>query len=216
MVGARKDRFEILGNAMNSSIRRLGVINTNLQNMNTVAYKQINPDSVMFGDMLKEMFRDDERGPLINTGRKLDLAIDKPNAYFLVEGENGPERIRDGSFHIDAQGKIVNPEGKELVILDTDGAALNLHQTEDIQVNTEGKIFANGNLVGRVAIDYDNKMPGEIAYVLQGQLEGSNVNLLENTMHISQTKRHLDTMQNILAMDLQGEKGLIEGYGRNV
>lgn len=202
---------------MNSSIRRIGVINTNLENTNTVAYKQINPDSVMFGDMLKDMFRDSERGPLVSTGKKLDMALNKEDAYFLVEGENGPERTRDGNFRLDQSGKIVNFENKELVVIDrADGGPMNLNMTEEINIDRNGKIFAAGKLVGRVAVDYDNKNPGDVAYVLQGKLEGSNVSMLDNVMQAMQAKRHLDTMQNMLAMDMSGEKDLIERYGRNV
>ena len=201
---------------MSTSIKRVGIVNKNLENINTTAYKQINPDSAAFSDVLQDLFRDDEEGPMVTTNQKLDLALSKSNAYFLVEGENGPERTRNGDFHINRNGNIVNAEGKELVVLKLDGEALNLHLTEDFEIKQNGELHVQGKLRGNIAIDYDNKQPGEEAYLLQGKLEASNVNMIENTMHLVQAKRHIDTLQNMMVMDLSGEKDLIERYGRNV
>jgi flagellar basal body rod protein FlgG len=59
-------------------------------------------------------------------------------------------------------------------------------------------------------------MPGERAFVLQGKLETSNVDLQENIVKIMQVKRHIDTVQGMLSMELGIDKALIETYGRNV
>lgn len=202
--------------AMESSIKRLGVINTNLQNINTVGFKQVNPDSVIFSEVLKNAFRDEEQGASIKTENKLDLALSAPGSYFLVEGENGPERTRDGHFFLNDAGKIVNFEGKELVVLETDGKPMNFHMTEDFEIAPNGSISSKGKLVGRIAIDYEEQNPGEISYILQGTLEGSNVDLIKNSTEMLRVKRHIDTLNNMLSMDLATEKDLIERYGRNV
>lgn len=206
-----------LYNAMNSGIKRLGVINSNIENVNTIGYKSINPDSVLFSDVLKGAFRDEEQGDLMKTNEKLDLALDKSNAYFLVEGENGPEKVRDGRFHINEEGKVVNVEGKELVILDTNGEGLDLHKVEEYTINQKGEIYISNNFLGRIPVHYEgNVRPGEEAKILQGHLESSNVDLSQNIVSIMQTRRHIDTLQNILAMEMVIDKSLLESYGRNV
>lgn len=203
-------------NAMNSSISRLGIIQGNLANVNTTGYKEINPDSIMFSQVLSDMFRDESSGAMVKTEQNLDLAIDKTNAFFLVEGPNGPERTRDGRFTLNAEGKMVNTEGKELVILDRTDAAFDMHQSENIEIGRNGEIEVNGRLAGRIAIDYENREPGEQASVLQGRLESSNVDMTKNIMTMIQTKRHIDTLQNMMAMEMITDKSLMESYGRNV
>jgi flagellar basal body rod protein FlgG len=59
-------------------------------------------------------------------------------------------------------------------------------------------------------------MPGDRVFVLQGKLETSNVDLQANITKIMQIKRHIDTVQSMLSMELGVDKALIETYGRNV
>jgi flagellar basal-body rod protein FlgG len=203
---------------MNSSIKRIGIVQTNLENARTVGYKAIHPDSVLFSDMLKDMFRDGSQGSLMPTDRQLDLALTNPNAFFLVEGAQGPERSRDGHFHFDENGKIVNFEGKELVIVDRtiDTVEEPMHLTDDFDVDKEGKIFVNGKFLGRVVVDFEGKASGEQAHIIQGKLESSNVDVKDNLITMLQVKRHIDTIQGMMAMGLVADKSLVETYGRNV
>lgn len=205
---------------MESSVRRIGIIQTNLENVHTVGFKSIHPDSVLFSDTLRDVFRDESQGSFLPTEQKLDLALSLPTAFFLVEGEDGPVRSRDGQFHINDKGKIVDTQNRELVILNQNpekeiGEAI--IKGGDVKVDRDGNIRINGDLHGRVAIDYSSKqMPGERAFVLQGKLETSNVDLQENIVKIMQVKRHIDTVQGMLSMELGVDKALVETYGRNV
>lgn len=211
-----RNSSELVYDAMHSSIQRIGIIQTNLENVNTVGYKAINPDSVLFSDMLKDMFRDDEQGSLISTKRPLDLALSGEDAYFLIEGMNGVERTRDGQFHINPEGKIVNHEGKELVILDKQDPDLKINSGQNVEINNEGQIRVDDVLLGRIAVDYENKQPGYRAYISQGKLEVSNVDIQENLMKIVQVKRHVDTLQGVMVMGLAADKSIVETYGKNV
>ncbi len=209
--------YNTVHDAMNSSIRKLGVLQMNLDNVDSIGYKAVNPDAVLFSELLKDMFRDESQGELMHTGRNLDISLTSQNAYFLVEGEEGPERIRNGSFFLDNKGKIINNEGKELVVLDRNiDDEIKLHMTSDIKVSPKGEITADGKYYGRIAVDYDHRAPGEIAYVTQGKLEASNVDVNNTFMNMVQIKRHVDTLQGILAMEMVLDKSLVETYGRNV
>jgi flagellar basal-body rod protein FlgF len=168
---------------------------------------------------MKQVFRDESQGVLINTNNKLDLALSKPNAYFLVEGPNGPERTRDGQFSVNEEGKIVDIENRELVILDQkpDKSIVNkVISGSDLEIDKEGNIRIDGDLYGRIPIDYQSQEPGDEAYMIQGRLEASNVDLQENIIKIMQVKRHIDTVQGMLALELGVDKALVETYGRNV
>jgi|GEM_PF-1699301 len=209
--------YNTVHDAMNSSIRKLGVLQTNLDNVETIGYKAVNPDAVLFSEMMKDMFRDESQGELMHTGRNLDLSLSSANAYFLVEGEEGPERVRNGSFYLNNKGQIVSHDGKELVVLDKDPEeTTKLHHTSDLKVNAKGEIIADGKYYGRLAIDYDHRAPGQIAYVAQGKLEASNVDINTTFMNMVQIKRHVDTLQGIMAMEMVLDKSIVETYGRNV
>jgi len=220
MASLQGKNINNLYDAMNSSVRRIGIIQTNLENVHTVGFKSIHPDSVLFSDTLKDVFRDESQSSYLPTEQKLDLALTSATAFFLVEGQEGPERSRDGQFHLNQEGKIVDSQNRELVILDQDpekpiGEAI--ANGGDCEINKDGHVRINGDFYGRVAIDYSSKrMPGERAFVLQGKLETSNVDLQENIVKIMQVKRHIDTVQGMLSMELGIDKALIETYGRNI
>lgn len=208
-----------LYDAMKSGVRRIGIIQENIKNNRTVAFKGINPDSVLFTDTLSEVFRDESQGVLEKTGNKLDLALSSGEAFFLVEGKDGPLRTRDGEFHISPEGKIVDFQNRELVILDQDpdkSIGVAVSQGADLEIDKQGTLRLNGDVFGRIAIDMNNPKPGERAYVLQGKLETSNVDVSHNIVQMMQTRRYIDTVQGVLAMEMVVDKSLIETYGRNV
>lgn len=208
-----------LYDAMQHSIKRIGIIQTNMENFNTVGFKSVLPDSVLFSETLKDVFRDESQGAFMPTQQKLDLAISRADAFFLVEGEDGPVRSRDGQFHVNKEGKIVDIQNRELVILDRhlEKPIEESYVTgKDLEIDKHGVIRIDGEVYGRIAIDYESKGPGDTAYVLQGKLEASNVDLQENIVKLMQVKRHIDTVQGILSMELNVDKTLIETYGRNI
>jgi len=209
-----------LYDAMQSSIKRIGIIQNNLDNVNTVSFKSIHPDSVLFSDTLRDVFRDENQGAFLQTQEQLDIALNKPTAFFLVEGADGPERTRDGQFHITADRRIVDCQDRDLVILDQDPNKTVADYVADgvsLDIDKHGVIRADGVYAGKLAIDYSAPLaPGDKAQVLQGRLEASNVDLQANITKLLQVKRHIDSIQGILSMELGVDKALIETYGRNV
>lgn len=207
-----------LYDAMDTSTRRIGIIQTNLDNVHTIGYKNIYDDSALFSQTLKQVFRDKSQGAFNQTGQVLDMAISHPEGFFLVEGENGPERTRDGQFHISSQGQIVDSMGRKLVILEEDPedpAALHYVRGEDFKVDPSGSIRANGVRVGKIAVDFTPVKPGERAFILQGKLEQSNSDLSSSITKLMMVKRHVDQIQGVMSMELSVDKALIDTYGRN-
>ena len=219
MVDFHNQNVGSLYDAMSTSVRRIGIVQTNMENVNTVGFKTVHGDSVLFSDTLRDVFRDETQGGYMTTDQKLDVALSKEGAYFLVEGEDGPLRTRDGQFHVNADKKIVDVQEREVVILDQKpdkSVAEYVIKGAEIIIEKNGLIRADGDLVGRLAIDYDSKGPGDEAHVLQGKLEASNVDLQENIVKLLQVKRHIDTVQGMISMNLSVDKALVETYGRNV
>ena len=219
MVNFHNKNVGSLYEAMTKSVKRIGIVQSNLDNVNTVGFKSVHPDSVLFSDTLKDVFRDERQGAFTPTGRELDLALNKEGAYFLVEGEDGPERSRDGQFHVSPEKKIVDIQNRELVILEQNPekpVSEYVIKGIPIEVDKHGLVRADGGVVGRIAVEYDSKGPGDEAHVLQGKLEASNVDLQENIVKLLQVKRHIDNIQGVLSMELNVDKALVETYGRNV
>ena len=219
MVSYHNKNVGSLYDAMSKSVRRIGIVQTNMENVNTVGFKSVHGDSVLFSDTLKDVFRDERQGAFLKTEQNLDLALSKEGAYFLVEGEDGPLRTRDGQFHLSKDKKVVDVQDRELVILDEKPertVAQAILKGEEIEIDKHGKIRADGNLIGRIALDYDSKGPGDEVHIMQGSLEASNVDLQENIVKLLQVKRHIDTVQGMISMNLSVDKALVETYGRNV
>jgi len=196
------------------------IVKHNIKNANTVGFKGVFANAVLLDPYNVNKFRDETQGVNTTTPNSpLNLALDGENAFFLVEGANGPERTRDGRFMLNQDGEIVNHEGKELVVLerplDLDTRDLIKH-SEDININRFGEIRVQGKFLGKVAIDYQNRLPGQQARIQQGHLEMSNVSLEDCILKVVELKRHHETLQNMMAMNMTVEKSLVDTYGRNV
>lgn len=85
----------------------------------------------------KAMLASDDRvGALKRTGAPLDLAL-TGQGYFELSGPQGPVYTRQGSFHLDAQGKVVNAQGHALMGIDGDIVLTGAQPGVDAQ----GKVF---------------------------------------------------------------------------
>ncbi len=54
---------------------------------------------------------DSKQGPLVVTGRALDVALRKPDAWFVVKTPQGERYTRAGSVQVSADGTLRTPEG---------------------------------------------------------------------------------------------------------
>jgi flagellar hook protein FlgE len=107
----------------------ISVVGDNIANASTVGYKR---NRASFSDMLGGELDSQrlgggvrlagtqtmwEQGAVTQTGNPLDLAI-RGGGMFMVKGnhggQNGQFYTRDGRFHLDDQGFVVNPSGLRL------------------------------------------------------------------------------------------------------
>lgn len=143
---------------------RMDVLANNIANINTPGYKaaqasfqdtlyqtiragtaQSNPSQMGTGVMLAAVLNNFNQGPLVPTGRSLDLAING-NGFFGVKAgdESGEDKIyytREGSFSVDKEGYLVNSSGLRLV--DESGSEIQLDVSKPIaaiNVSNMGKI----------------------------------------------------------------------------
>ena len=133
---------------------------------------------------------------MIPTDSPLDLAISGPG-YFAVETEQGETLYtRNGHMRISEEGFLVTGSGDR--ILDISGSPIEIGpQDTDLTIAGEGTITSNTRPVGQISlVEFEDAyalkkvgnslyrtdqvaLPAETTNVVQGMIEGSNVNPIE-------------------------------------
>ncbi|MGR3379374.1 flagellar basal-body rod protein FlgF [Salipiger abyssi] len=98
-------------------------------------------------------YLDDAPGALVQTGNALDMALTGQGwfAYELADGRTAYGR--DGSFVLDAQGRMVTASGAQ--VLDAGGAPLNIPPefASTVSISADGVIFSTeGGVLGQVGV----------------------------------------------------------------
>lgn len=159
-----------------TSEHRMAIISNNLANVNTVGYKA---DTVAFKDTMIHFAHDFIREPLENlrskplfpeaqqraqvrlavektdftqggmqyTGNPLDIAI-TGEGFFRIQTPNGDFLSRNGAFCQNADGTLVTKQGWP--VLGTNGPIQIPEGTRGVQINSEGRVFADGAEVAQL------------------------------------------------------------------
>lgn len=230
----------ILYNAANGgrgNFARQEVIANNLANVNTTGFKAdlyqaqtlyvqdakgINNHAQSF-IVQNPSGADFAPGPVMNTGRNLDVAIDG-NGWLAVRGSNGKEAYtKAGSLKLDANGFLVTASGKQVM---GNGGPIAIPPAQSIDIGSDGtiSIIPQGNdargvtMVDRikmVSLDTanisknadglfqlknggvapaDNKLK-----LISGALEGSNVQAIDQMVAMITAGRDFETHMDLLS-----------------
>lgn len=156
------------------------------------------------------------QGNLITTGNALDLAV-QGDGFFQIQMNDGTTAYtRDGGFKVSATGQIVTSSGNPLIPnvtlpanaatltigrdgvitaeLTNGGGAQNLGQIQVARfVNPAGLQAMGGNLLKETPASGTPQLqnPGEAGAgsIMQGTLEASNVNVVEEMVNMIETQR---------------------------
>lgn len=160
-----------------------------------------------------------EQGVLEETGNPLDMAI-RGGGFLVVETPNGEVRYtRGGSFQLNGDGYLVTATGETL--LDIYGDPL-LVGSSSFTVDAMGNLYLDDEYVNTLALaDFadeameDLRKTGEGLYtyigdpdqlvafqgeLVQGSLEGSNVNVIKEMMDMMEVNRSYESNQRIVRM----------------
>lgn len=198
---------------MKSHQIRMDVIGNNIANVNTTGYKSnranfqdivyqtlrsssapvngtdgagsINPSQVGTGMTVASIGTNMGQGPLQNTGRTLDLAIQGSGLFCVTDGTHC-YYTRNGVFNVDKNGYVVDTNGNQLVdgsgSSGTPGAPIQIGGGADvidtINISTDGTITAT-NIAGE-DISPDLKI-GLYTFANQEGLEKIGQNYFEET-----------------------------------
>ncbi len=205
--------------------REMDAVANNMANMNTPAYKA---ERMMFAEYLvrpqknapmsfvqdKGMMRDLREGPLTKTGNPLDLAL-TGDGYFVIDTGQGERYTRSGRFQLDADGQITNQLGQR--VLSAAGQPIIVPPgTANISIAPDGTVSAGTEVIGTIGIvAFDNPRglkreannlyvsdaaprPAEGTHVMQGMLEESNVNPIEEMTKMIEIHRAYASNQRLL------------------
>lgn len=155
-------------------------------------------------------------GPLAATGSRFDLAV-QGAGYLAVQGPEGELYTRGGSLRLGADGTLLHQSGYPLL---TEAGVLTIPAGAEFAVTEDGTISINGAAAGRVRLVtfadpgglrhaghglVQSAAPGEAdtgSRVLQGTLEGSNVDPVQAMVEMMVLLREFEANQrSILAQD---------------
>ena len=176
-------------------------------------------------------FSDPSQGAVKQTGNPTDLAI-QGRGYFMVETPDGNRLTRAGAFAMNPEGEMVNPDGYRL--LDTGGAPIFIPpDAANVTVSQDGTVSADGNPLARIGIfdvQDENAMtrqfgtlfnPGkaeplamENATVLQGYIEGSNVNPVTEMARMIEVQRTYEMGMKFLENEDQRIRNVTRTLGQ--
>lgn len=176
--------------------------------------------SMSLGSKIGEVYTSFDQGSVRQTGNTYDLAMEGKGFFTIAvvdkEGNESIKYTRDGSFKLNSNGMLMDTNGNYVVgesghiQIPTDAAA--------ISVDSFGRIYADGNYVDSLKItdfaDYDYIAKyGENLYeavdgaeetladgtILQGYLEQSNVNSVNEMVNMIAVTRSYEANQKVIS-----------------
>jgi flagellar basal-body rod protein FlgF len=156
-----------------------------------------------------------ESGSLQKTDNPLDVAL-AGNAFFTVQGPNGPLYTRNGSFQLGADG-VLQTRGGGYPLLGQGGPIIFPADTSAITVGTDGTVMANGVSIGRLQLASFDKSealtrvgptlfeatdpqtpPPNSVRIEQGFREGSNVQPVQEMVSMLMGMRFYEAAQKAM------------------
>jgi len=195
--------------------RRQEVVASNLANVNTDGFKGERAFARLLDGNLPviDTATDLRNGSVSATGNPLDVAI-AGDGFFVAQTPKGERLTRGGSLSIDADRRIVDAAGNQLLGVDSVPAG-----ARQIAIDAQGRVKADGKDIGRFRIE--TVPPGTNLQheggslfsttatrseadmtrtkVRQGAIEGSNVSSLESMVDMIAVQRAYGAVQKSIA-----------------
>ena len=244
--------LDIAATGMLAQQRNVEVVSNNLANMNTTAYMRrrtefhdliyqdlrrvgttssdagtIVPSGVQLGLGVKlaAVYRIHEQGNLEATDNTFDLAVQGKGFFQITLPTGDTAYTRDGTFQLDADGRIVTHDGYPIIpsiTIPNNAIDVTINQSGEVLAKIEGQIaFSN---VGQIQVaNFANEAglsaegnnlltetpasgspttgaPGSTGFgsILQGFLETSNVNAVEEISNLISAQRAYEMNSKVI------------------
>ena len=186
------------------------------------------PSGLMLGTGVRSVATEKlfTQGNIVQTGNQLDLAVNGRGFFQILLPDGTRAHSRDGSFQLSANGELVNsngyaldpgitiPEQTQSVTIGADGTVSVLVSGESSPtevgqlqladfINPAGLQPMGENLFLETAASGDPQAgtPGEdgVGTLVQGSLESSNVNVVEELVNMIETQRAYEMNSKAIA-----------------
>lgn len=209
--------------------KRLDVIANNLANAATPGYRKVQTRFENFMEL--QTYTQSTQGPVRHTGNPMDVAING-EGYFRIQTDRGERYTRAGNLTVDAQGRLVTPEGWPVLgqggIIQVDGS--------NIRIGAEGQVYDGENLVDTldvvafppgVRLVHDERnllmpadpnafpMPAQNYTLEQGALEGANFSAVQEMTSMIETMRIFEACQKVMKISFEEDKQIINQLGKS-
>jgi flagellar basal-body rod protein FlgF len=210
------DTFLDAYSALEARMKIVDVITNNLANANTVGFKRD------FGQILRSETESDvatqidiSPGDLMQTGNPLDVAING-SGFFVIDTPEGQRYTRAGNFGLNAAGELVTKDSMK--VLSTQGAPVTIGEGV-VEVQDNGAVMVDGSEAATLKIVrfaephllqkegfYRVSWKGPASgietisdpQVKGGYLERSNVNAINEMVHLMAAYREFEAVQRSL------------------
>lgn len=223
-------------------LREMGTVANNIANMSTSGFRRegviyseyvqnLGPDAPSLSQAAGRV-RELEftQGALSQTGGTFDLAIEG-DGFFQIGTADGERLTRAGSFARDAAGNVVTSDGYPL--LDAGGAPVFAPpDAKTIAIAPDGTLSADGTPLGQIGLwaPLDTNqlvreggvrfavegevLPVENGVILQGFLEGSNVDPVSEIARMIEVQRAYEMGQGLLEREDERVRSVLRTLGR--
>lgn len=169
-------------------------------------------------------------GPVERTGNPLDVALQGPG-FLGVQTAQGVMYTRAGNFQINAKGELVTGAG-QLVAGKSGGALVIPKDAREVGIAADGTVSTDKGAIGQLMVsefanEQDLEPAGNGLYklsdgaastagpalntkVIQGALEGSNVQAITETTRMIDVLREYQATQNMLQNEHERETTMIQ------
>lgn len=213
--------LENIKNTMLANLTKNEVVANNLANVQTNGYKK----DILFIEYMQDQMTikskistDFNQGRLKETHNPLDVALRGPG-FFTIETQDGEYYTRDGHFSVGNSGELLTSSGDYVlgqsgrIYISKDGtkpAAVSINQQGDIYIDKEYldtlKIIdvENKDALKKVGAGYYSIEPDvdiatiENVNVMQGNLEESNVNPINEMIQLIDLQRQYESLHRAI------------------
>jgi flagellar basal-body rod protein FlgF len=210
------DSFIDAYSALEARMKIVDVITNNLANANTIGFKR-DFGHVLQGETAFDVGTqiDLSSGDLVGTGNNMDVAING-SGFFVIETPSGPRYTRAGGFGLNAAGELVTKDSFR--VLSTSDTPIMIGEGK-VEIRDGCVVMVDDNEVATLKVvtfkepaklqkegfqrmiwtgDAAGIQPASDPQVKGGYIERSNVNAIDEMVHLMAAYREFESVQRTL------------------